>query len=108
VIHHPWGFGIGNSGVTAVRTHVKVEAGESTYTELAVETGLVGGLVFVAWSLAGLWRLRSTPWFAAAFAAVLFVGLQTDVIGVPWIAVVVWALLGSELSRERTNIAPVV
>jgi len=108
VLRHPWGFGIGNSGVTAVRTHVKVEAGESTYTELAVETGLAGGTVFVAWSLAGLWRLRSTAWLAAAFAAVLVVGLQTDVIGVPWIAVVVWSLLGSELSRERTNIATFV
>ena len=37
---------------------VKVEAGESTYTELAVETGLLGGLAFVAWSLALLGRLR--------------------------------------------------
>jgi hypothetical protein len=25
---------------------------------------------------------------------VLFLGLQTDVIGVPWIAVTVWALAG--------------
>jgi hypothetical protein len=32
------------------------------------------------------------PWLGAAFAAVLFLGLQTDVIGVPWIAVTVWAL----------------
>lgn len=108
VLHHPWGFGIGNSGVTAARTHVKVEAGESTYTELAVETGLLGGLVFVAWSLTALVRLRRVPWLAAAFAALLFVGLQTDVIGVPWIAVVVWAFVGAHLSRERTNIATIV
>ena len=40
VVHHPWGFGLGNAGVTAARTHVDVEAGESTYTELGVETGL--------------------------------------------------------------------
>jgi hypothetical protein len=104
VVHHPWGFGIGNSGVTAVRTHVKVEAGESTYTELAVETGLLGGLVFVAWSLTALWRLRRVAWLAAAFAALLVVALQTDVIGVPWIAIVVWAFVGAHLSRERTNI----
>jgi hypothetical protein len=32
------------------------------------------------------------PWLGAAFAAVLFLGLQTDVVGVPWIAVAVWAL----------------
>jgi hypothetical protein len=108
VLHHPWGFGIGNSGVTAARTHVKIQAGESTYTELAVETGLLGGLVFVAWSLAALLRVRRVPWLAAAFAALLFVGLQTDVIGVPWIAVVVWAFVGAEVSRERANIAPFV
>jgi hypothetical protein len=37
--------------------------------------------------------LRTRPWLGAAFAAVLVLGLQTDVIGVPWIAVAVWALL---------------
>ena len=52
VFHHPYGFGLGNAGVTAERTKVKVEAGESTYTELGVETGILGGLLFVAWSLA--------------------------------------------------------
>lgn len=99
VIRHPWGFGLGNSGVTAARTHVTIKAGESTYTELGVETGLVGGLVFVVWSL-GLLRglLRVRPWLGAAFAAVLVLGLQTDVIGVPWIAVVVWTLAGDAVS----------
>jgi hypothetical protein len=93
VIHHPWGFGLGNSGVTAVRTNVTPKAGESTYTELGVELGLLGALVFVAWSLSLLRvTLLRRPWLGAAFAAVLFLGLQTDVIGVPWIAVVVWAL----------------
>lgn len=93
VVHHPWGFGLGNAGVTAARTHVKVEAGESTYTELGVETGLLGAAVFVAWSLVLGWRLLARrPWLGAAFVAVLLIGLQTDVIGVPWIAVVVWAL----------------
>jgi hypothetical protein len=98
VEHHAWGYGLGNSGVTAARTHVQVKAGESTYTELGVETGLVGALVFVAWSLS-LVRvtLRRRPWFGAAFAAVLFLGLQTDVIGVPWLAVVVWALAGADV-----------
>jgi hypothetical protein len=93
VVHHPWGFGLGNSGVTAVRTHIRPKAGESTYTELGVELGLLGALVFVAWSLSLLRvALVRRPWFGAAFAAVLFLGLQTDVIGVPWIAVTVWAL----------------
>jgi hypothetical protein len=95
--HHPWGFGLGNAGVTAARTHVTIEAGESTYTELAVETGIVGALIFIAWSVAILRRLTRTPWLAASFAAVLFLGLQTDVIGIPWVAVVVWTLAGDEV-----------
>jgi hypothetical protein len=99
VIHHPWGFGLGNSGVTAARTHVDVKAGESTYTELGVELGLLGALVFVAWSLSLLRvTLVRRPWLGAAFAAVLFLGLQTDVIGVPWIAVTVWALAADSTS----------
>jgi hypothetical protein len=98
VVKHPWGYGLGNSGVTAARTHVKVEAGESTYTELGVETGLLGGLVFIAWSLTLLrGTLRARPWLGAAFAAVLVLGLQTDVIGIPWIAVVVWSLAGDSV-----------
>jgi len=95
VVHHPWGFGLGNAGVTAARTHVKVKAGESTYTELGVETGILGALAFVAWSLVLLRGLLvRRPWLGAAFAAVLLLGLQTDVIGVPWVAVAVWALAG--------------
>ena len=95
MLHHPWGFGLGNAGVTAARTRVTVHAGESTYTELGVETGILGLLVFVAWSLALLRAtMRNRLWVGAAFAAVLFLGLQTDVIGVPWIAVTVWAFAG--------------
>jgi hypothetical protein len=102
VLKHPWGFGLGNSGVTAMRTDVAIKAGESTYTELGVETGLVGGLVFIAWCLVlarGL--LRRYAWLGAAFVAVLVLGLQTDVIGVPWIAVVVWAAVGDAIYREQ-------
>jgi hypothetical protein len=95
VLKHPWGYGLGNAGVTAERTNVSVKAGESTYTELGVETGLIGGLVFLAWALVLLRAtLRRRAWLGAALAAVLVLGLQTDVIGVPWIAVVVWALAG--------------
>jgi hypothetical protein len=117
VAHHPWGFGLGNAGVTAARTHVAIRAGESTYTELGVELGVLGGLVFVAWSLVVLWAtLRRFAWLGAAFAAVLLLGLQTDIIGAPWIAVVVWALAGDavsphprsepELSRLRAGFVP--
>jgi len=95
VFHHPWGYGLGNAGVTAARTHVQVKAGESTYTELGVETGVAGALAFVAWSLLLLRSsLRGVRYVGAAFAAVLVLGLQTDIIGVPWIAVVVWAFAG--------------
>ena len=94
VVRHPWGFGLGNAGVTAERTHVTLRAGESTYTELGVETGLAGALVFVAWCVVLLGgALRRRAWLGAAFAAVLVLGLQTDVIGIPWIAVTVWALV---------------
>jgi hypothetical protein len=102
VLNHPWGFGLGNSGVTAMRTDVGIKAGESTYTELGVETGLAGGLVFIAWCVALLrGTLRRYPWLGAAFFAVLVLGLQTDVIGVPWIAVVVWAAAGDAVYRAQ-------
>jgi O-antigen ligase len=95
VLHHPQGFGVGNAGVTAFRTHVRVRAGESTYTELGVETGLAGALLFIAWSVALVRRvLPRTAWVGAALVAVLALGLQTDVIGVPWLAYVLWALAG--------------
>ena len=94
VVKQPWGYGLGNSGVTAVRTNVKVVAGESTYTELGVETGILGALAFLAWCVLLLRNtLRSRAWLGAAFFAVLVLGLQTDVIGVPWMAVVMWALV---------------
>jgi len=97
VLRHPQGFGLGNAGSTASRTDVDVRAGESTYTELGVDTGLIGGLVFLAWSAALLWRIRWAPLVLAVFAAVLALGLQTDVIGVPWLACVIWALAGSRV-----------
>jgi hypothetical protein len=107
VVHHPWGYGLGNAGVTAERTHVQVKAGESTYTELGVETGLLGALAFVAWSLVVLRGLLSRrTWLGAAFAAVLLLGLQTDVIGVPWIAVAVWALAAGPWGSTRADPEP--
>jgi O-antigen ligase len=99
VVEHPQGLGLGNAGSTAARTNVTIEAGESTYTEIAVETGLLGGLVFAAWSLALLARVaRCSALVAAIFLAVLALALQTDVIGVPWLVVVVWALAGSRVT----------
>jgi hypothetical protein len=96
VLHHPQGFGLGNSGSTAARTGVTVKAGESTYTQIGVDTGLAGALVFIAWSLVLLWNtLRRWAWIGASLAAVLALGLQTDVIGVPWLAYVLFALAGT-------------
>ncbi|HEY3185797.1 MAG TPA: O-antigen ligase family protein [Gaiellaceae bacterium] len=97
VVRHPWGYGLGNAGVTAFRTNVKLQAGESTYTELGVETGLLGALVFIAWSVALVRRvLPRSAWVGASLVAVLVLALQTDVIGVPWLAVVLWALAGDQ------------
>jgi hypothetical protein len=95
VLEHPQGYGPGNAGVTAKRTGEPILAGESTYTELGVGVGLLGLLLFVAWNLSLLWRLRHrAPWLAASLAAVLALGVQTDVIGVHWLAFVLWTLAG--------------
>jgi len=100
VVEHPQGYGLGNAGATALRRGVPLKAGESTYTELGVETGLLGALAFIAWSLVVLWGLvRSrAAGIAAAFAAVLALGVQTDVLGTPWLAYVVWILAGAALT----------
>ncbi len=106
--HHPWGFGLGNAGSTAARTKVTIEAGESSYTELGAETGIVGGLLFVAWSLGLLvGTLRGAAWLGASFLALLALGLQTDIIGVPWLVFVVWTLAGwCVTTRDRSSVAP--
>lgn len=98
VIEHPQGYGLGNAGVVAKRTGVEIRAGESTYTELGVDAGVAGVVAFVLWSvaiLAGLWWREA--WLAAAFATVLVLGLQTDVIGIHWLAFTVWAAAGLAL-----------
>ena len=82
---------------------MKLEAGESNYTELGVETGLAGALLFIAWSLALFVGLLRTAWqarsvaagVAAALAATLALAVQTDVVGVPWLAYCLWWLAGA-------------
>jgi hypothetical protein len=97
VIEHPQGYGLGNAGATALRRQVRLKAGESTYTELGVETGVLGAIAFIAWSALLLWSLirARVAGIAAAFAAVLALGVQTDVLGTPWLAFVVWLLAGA-------------
>jgi hypothetical protein len=107
VLEHPQGFGLGNAGVVAKRTGVKIKAGESTYTELGVDAGIAGVVAFVLWSLAvlvGLWRREA--WLAAAFAAVLALGLQTDVIGIHWLAFTVWFAAGLALGLPPGRAKP--
>ena len=102
ILDHPQGYGLGNAGVVAKRTGVEIKAGESTYVELGINIGIAGLAAFVLWSafvLLGL--LRKEAWVGAAFAAVLLLGLQTDVIGVHWLAVAVWAAAGMALGWRR-------
>jgi hypothetical protein len=103
VIHHPQGYGLGNAGQTASRTGTQIKAGESNYTEIGVETGLLGALVWIAWGLAlfvGLLltsfrsRLWVTAGIASAFGAALVLAVQTDVIGDPWMGYCLWAFAG--------------
>ena len=98
VARHPWGYGLGNAGVSAARTGVTPKAGESTYTELGVDAGLLGVAAFVGW-LATLFAAirRRSPWLASSLVAVAVLGLQTDVIGIHWLSVVVFALAGAAL-----------
>ncbi len=108
VAEHPQGYGLGNAGVVAKRTGVEIKAGESTYTELGVDAGIAGLTAFVLWSLAllrGLWRREA--WLAAAFASVLALALQSDVIGIHWLAVTVWAAAGIAVSPGPQSVATV-
>ena len=58
-------------------------------------------LLVVAWNLALLRELWTrSAWLTAALAATLALGLQTDVIGVHWLAVVLWGLCGAAIGRE--------
>jgi hypothetical protein len=113
---HPQGYGLGNAGTIAVRLDVPIKAGESDYTELGVETGLLGTLVFVAWSLALLWSVcrvavrarddvvrAATAGIGAAFAAVLLLAIQTDIYGVPWVALSVWTLAAAAVSAAAVE-----
>ena len=102
---HPQGYGLGNAGATAVRTNTKLEAGESNYTEIGVEAGLAGLILFLAWNLALLASLGRAGWsgdpraaaVAAALAAILAVAIQTDAYGIPWLGYCLWWAAGALL-----------
>ena len=109
VLDHPQGYGLGNAGATALRFEVPLEAGESNYTEIGAETGLLGALLFIALALALLLGLGRAAWsadraaaaVAAALAAVLALAVQTDVVGVPWVAYCVFWLSGALVAPLR-------
>jgi hypothetical protein len=116
VIRHPQGHGLGNAGTVAARTDLRPVAGESTYTELGADAGLAGMLLFVAWNLGLLVALvrRATArppdgWavaaVAASLAAVLALAVQTDTLGVPWLAICVWWLAGAFVSPAAAAVA---
>ncbi len=59
---------------------------------------MLGLAAFVGWLVAlALALRRRSPWLTASLVAVAVLGLQTDVIGIHWLAVVVFALAGSAL-----------
>jgi O-antigen ligase len=102
VTHHPQGYGLGNAGEVASRYGQRPKVGESNYTEIGAETGLLGALLFVAWNVSLLLKLARArrAELAAVLAAVLVVAIQTDAYGIPWLAYCVWWLAGSGLRRE--------
>src|SRR5438105_493843 len=109
VVHHPQGYGLGNAGQTASRTATPIKAGESNYTEMGAEMGILGSVLWTAWVaalLVGLVRAaRRTRWWtavgaAAAFGAALALAVQTDVIGDPWMGYVLWSLVGLVLTTS--------
>lgn len=108
VLRHPQGYGLGNAGATARRFDERPRAGESNYTEMGVELGIAGLLLFVAWNVALLVALlrqaraardEDVRWaagaLAASLAAVLVLAVQTDAYGVPWLAYCLWWLGGA-------------
>jgi len=101
VVHHPQGFGLGNAGQTASRTGTQIKAGESNYTEIGAETGLLGAVLWIAWNVwafAGLVARRAAG-VAAALGAILVLAVQSDVIGDPWVGYCVWMLAGLGLAE---------
>lgn len=112
VARHPQGYGLGNAGATAERFDERPLAGESNYTEIGVETGVAGLALFVAWAgalflvLARAGRASEyAAWLAASVALVLALALQTDAVGIHWVAYVLWALAGGAAAPSALALA---
>lgn len=111
---HLQGYGLGNSGQTAVRFDVESRAGESVYLELGADLGIAGLFFWVAFSAALIISLGQRAWtaqdafgrtFSAALcsvgAALFAIAVISDVWGNPWNTYVFWWLAGSALSAVR-------
>src|SRR5207247_4935025 len=70
VVHHPQGYGLGNAGQTASRTGTPIRAGESNYTEMGAEMGILGSVLWTAWVVALFVALVSTARRTGSWAAV--------------------------------------
>ena len=83
---------------------VTIEAGESTYTRARRRHRARGRAALrrlVARAALGACA-RCTAWLGAAIVAMLALGLQTDIIGVPWLVYVLWTLAGWRVSHPDT------
>lgn len=114
VLHHPQGYGVGNSGETAARFGVSPRAGESFYLELGVDAGVAGlalWVLFTLLTLAGLLavvRSRASGYvrhFAAgtlaAAISIALLAVISDVWGAPWLSFVLWWFSGSALTMGQ-------
>lgn len=111
LLHHPQGYGVGNSGETAARFGVPPRAGESFYLELGADVGVIGmalWLLFTASTLWGLLRVARShaEEYARRFAAgtlaagvsIGLIAIISDVWGAPWLSFVLWWFTGSALT----------
>jgi hypothetical protein len=119
LVHHPQGYGLGNSGQAAQRVGIESRAGESVYLEIGADTGVFGlalwlgfsGLVIVG-LLARAWRLedaddrRVAASICAAASAMFAIAVISDVWGDPWNTYVLWWLAGSGLSLASAGAVP--
>jgi hypothetical protein len=114
VLHHPQGYGVGNSGETAARFRVATRAGESFYLELGADAGVLGLALWVLFTLLTLAALlavvrgRASAYvrrFAAgtlvAAVSIALLAVISDVWGAPWLSYVLWCLSGSTLTMGQ-------
>ena len=94
----------GELSIIEICAHAVSEA--RMLTELGVDAGLLGLVAFVGWLVELVVALvPRSQWLAASVAALAVLGLQTDVIGIHWLSVVVFALAGAAL-RAGTDEPP--